>query len=257
MTVTDVYTWLDSFAPFAAQDEDDNTGLLAGDPAAQVRKVLFALDATLETVAQAVREGATLIVTHHPLMYRPIQKLRFDQGEGAVLKALAAGDISLLTAHTNLDRCAGGVADALAQALGLTNVTASDACPYLRTGELAQPVTAGAFLEHVNRSLRAHALLYADPDRKVRRIAVIPGAGGSELQSVHDADLALTGEVKHHELLGAHARGLAVIGAGHFHTEFPGVTALYRRFLQDASNNRWNAEAALMQTPPYPCRAHG
>ena len=256
MTVQDVFQWIDTFAPFDTQDAYDNAGLVVGDPAQEVRKILFTLDVTTAVVAEALRIGAALIVAHHPLMFKPVQQLRYDHGEGAVLKALAASGISLIAAHTNLDICPGGVADNLAEALSLEQAVPSDDCLYLRTGLHRQPCTAKEWLSFVNRRLSACARLYGDPQTLIRSVAVVPGAGGQEY--VHaKADAFVTGEMKHHELLGAMDKGLVVVDAGHYPTEFPGVSALHKRFLAAASQNHWQAEAMLYTQPLYPCTMHG
>jgi GTP cyclohydrolase I len=256
MTVNDVFKWLDAFAPFETQDEYDNAGLLVGDPSTQVTKILFSLDATRAVAAEAAKINANLIIVHHPLMFNPIQSIRYDRGEGAVIRALTASGISLIAAHTNLDICAGGIADSLAEVLALDKSTACGDCPYLRTGTLSAPRTAKEFLGFVNSRLSASARLYGDPDTLVRTVAVVPGAGGGEY--IHaEADVFLTGEIKYHELLDAIDRGLIVIDAGHYPTEFSGISALYKRFLAAASTNNWAVEAELYGKPLYPCTAHG
>jgi len=256
MTVNDVYKWLDSFAPFETQEEYDNAGILAGSPDAAVRKVLFALDATGAVVTQAADIGAELIVTHHPLMFHPIQQLMYDRGDGRILQMLAASGISLIAAHTNLDQCAGGVADSLADALELENISGGGDCPYLRTGTLASPCTAKEFLAAINQRLSAATRLYGDPDTLIRSVAVVPGGGGSE--HIHaTADAFVTGEIKHHELLEAASNALIVLEAGHHPTEFPGIAALHQRFQKDAAANGWNVEAKLFTQPPYPQSTDG
>jgi GTP cyclohydrolase I len=249
MTVNDVFKWLDGFAPFATQEEYDNAGLVAGDPNAQVRKILFALDATKAAVEEARRLGAELIISHHPLLFHPMQQLLYGQGEGAVLKALAASGVSLIAAHTNLDQCPGGVADSLAEALELTGVQINTGSPYLRTGMPQAPVKARDFLAFINRKLHSAARLYGDPGTVIRSVAVVPGADGEDY--IHaDADAFVTGEIKHHELLAALDKRLLVFDAGHYPTEFPGIAALHRRFLREATANGWNVEAILYSQPP-------
>lgn len=249
MTVNDVYEWLNRFAPFETQDEYDNAGLLAGSPDAEVRKILFALDATQDAVKEAAASGAELIVAHHPLMFHPIRQLRYDQGEGAVLRTLAASGVSLIAAHTNLDICAGGVADSLAEILELKEIRPSGTCPYLRAGTLQTPMKASAFLMDISRKLHTAVRLYGNPDATVKTAAVVPGAGGAEYAHVL-ADAFVTGEIKHHELLAAMDKGFPVFDAGHYPTEFPGVAALYRRFQKDAAANGWALEAQLFDQPP-------
>lgn len=253
MTVDDVFKWLDRIAPFETQDGYDNAGLVMGDSAASANRILFTLDVTPAAVAEAERLRAGLIVSHHPLMFSPVKQIRYDLGEGAVIRSLAASGISLIAAHTNLDQCAGGVADSLAHALGLEQVT--EQSPYLRMGTLSAPLNAADFLSVLNRRLSASARLYGDPDTLIRRIAAAPGAGGDEIAHA-DADAFVTGELKHHEVIDACGRGLTVFTAGHYPTEFPGIAALHQRFLAAASHHGWAVEATLYTQPPYPCITH-
>jgi len=256
MTAQDVYRWIDSFAPFDTQEEYDNSGLLLGDAEQTVSKILFALDATPAAAAEAVRIGADLIVTHHPLMFLPVQQLHYHTGEGPILRTLMQAGIAMIAAHTNLDQCPGGVADSLAEALALPDPVPCKDTPYLRTGTLPAPRTAGKLQWEIASRLPACTRLYGDPDAVIRTVAVTPGAGGRDHVYV-TADAFVTGEVAHHELLSLASRGIAVFDAGHYPTEFPGVSALYQRFLAAASKNHWQTEAILYTKPPYPCVSYG
>ena len=100
MTVNDVFKWIDAFAPFDTQEDFDNCGLLLGDPQQPVRTILFALDATPAAVDEAARIGADLIVTHHPLMFSPVQQLYYHKGEGPIIRTLMQAGISMIAAHT-------------------------------------------------------------------------------------------------------------------------------------------------------------
>ena len=250
MTVNDVYKWLDSFAPFETQEEYDNAGLITGTPAAEIHKVLFALDATKAVITEAAGSGAELIVAHHPLMFSPIQQLRYDSGEGELLKLLASTGISLIAAHTNLDICPGGIADSLTEALCLRDTIPSESCAFMRTGMLQTACTAKDLLVAVSQALSAPVRMYGDPEKPVQSIAVAPGAGGSEYSHAQ-ADVLITGEIKHHELLAAIASGLIVLDAGHYPTEYPGMEALQKRFRADAAANGWAVETSLFTQPPF------
>jgi len=99
--------------------EWDNVGLQLGSPQEKTQKILVALDVNELVLNEAIDSGADLIVSHHPLIFRPLPALRTDLYEGRILaKALSAG-IRIFAAHTNLDMAAGGVNDALAKCLGL------------------------------------------------------------------------------------------------------------------------------------------
>jgi dinuclear metal center YbgI/SA1388 family protein len=255
VTVQDVLGWLDAFAPFATQETFDNAGLVLGDPRAEVTRVYFTLDATADAVHDASEWNAQLIVSHHPLLFGGAKAIRTDTAEGDVITRVLGERMNLIAAHTNLDRAAGGTGDALAAALGLTGVRAPETDTYLRHGRLNKPLTAKAFLTHVNASLSAQARLYGDETAHINHVAVGAGAYGEGWQAAAalGAQAYVVGEIKHHELLAAHASGLTVVDAGHYPTEQPGVEALYRRFLSDAQAGRWPVTARLNNIPPYPC----
>lgn len=255
MTVQDVYNWLDRFAPFASQEDFDNAGLLVGDASAEVKRVLFALDVTLPVVQEAVQIGAQLIVTHHPLLFNGIRHILYDDPEGETLAALTAAKLSLISAHTNLDQAEGGTGDSLAALLELQNITPVSESLYLRCGMLPAPQTAEAFLRFVTQALGAPVRLYGDPVMNIRRIAIGAGALGDEftIAAREGAQAFVVGEIKHHQLIAAQELHLAVYEAGHYATEQPGLTALYRRFAKDAQTAQWPVEARLTAIQPYVC----
>lgn len=114
-TVTHIYDAIDRLAPFWLTMDFDNTGILVGDRNREVSCALLALDCTPAVVEQAKQLGAQLIVTHHPVIFHPLKRVNED----AVVYQLIRSDISVISAHTNLDIAQGGVNDALASAIGL------------------------------------------------------------------------------------------------------------------------------------------
>lgn len=122
VTCADIINIMEDIAPLSLAEKWDNPGLLLGEPAQEVSRVLLALDVTPPVVAEATKIGAQLIVAHHPVIFRPLKALRTDDVRGRMLAALLRQGIAVLAAHTNLDAAAGGVNDVLAAALGLTDV---------------------------------------------------------------------------------------------------------------------------------------
>ncbi|HEY3016474.1 MAG TPA: Nif3-like dinuclear metal center hexameric protein [Nocardioides sp.] len=120
--LSDVVDLLHGWYPPATADSWDAVGLVYGDLAADVGKVMFAVDPTLEVAREAVAWGADLLVVHHPLFLRPVHGFTTATPKGRTLTTLARGGCALLTAHTNADQAAGGVSEALATALGLTEL---------------------------------------------------------------------------------------------------------------------------------------
>jgi dinuclear metal center YbgI/SA1388 family protein len=123
-TVGDVAAYLQQFAPLELAEEWDNVGLLLGDAAAPLGKIMTCLTVTPESAAEAVDSGAGLIVTHHPVLFRPTQKLTTATSEGRMLLTLARAGVGVYSPHTAFDNTAGGINDVLAQRLGLTEVAA-------------------------------------------------------------------------------------------------------------------------------------
>jgi dinuclear metal center YbgI/SA1388 family protein len=121
-TVADVAAWLDKFAPGRLAESWDNVGLLWGDPAVKVSRVMTCLTVTSDTAAEAVAERAEVIVSHHPVLFRPTQKIRADQSEGAALWGLARAGVAILSPHTAFDSAEDGINALLARKLGLVEI---------------------------------------------------------------------------------------------------------------------------------------
>ena len=129
MTVQHILQAVDQIAPFRLTMDFDNTGLLVGDPQAEVSGVVLALDCTDDVVEEAIRRGANLIITHHPVIFKGIKHVQAD----SIVWKLVLNNISVISAHTNLDIAQGGVNDCLAQKLGLSSLrglTVTNSEPY-------------------------------------------------------------------------------------------------------------------------------
>ncbi|MEQ6902050.1 Nif3-like dinuclear metal center hexameric protein [Nocardioides sp. YIM 152588] len=113
-----IHTWY----PPATAESWDAVGLVYGDPEREVRRVMFAVDPTEAVAAEAAEWKADLLVVHHPLFLKPVHGFPATTPKGRTLAALAGAGCALLTAHTNADQAVDGVSDALARALGLTDV---------------------------------------------------------------------------------------------------------------------------------------
>ena len=121
-TLNDVLDLIHGWYPPETADEWDAVGLVLGDPGAEVKKVLFAVDPAPAVAEEAADWGADLLVVHHPLFLKPVHSVAATTPKGRTLATLAKAGCALLTAHTNADQADGGVSEALATALGLTEL---------------------------------------------------------------------------------------------------------------------------------------
>ena len=241
-TVHDILMYLEALAPASMKLEWDNVGLLCGKIDQPVRKLLVALDPFEHVCREAAEINADLIVTHHPLIFQPVQAVTDETDVGRSILLLASHSISAINVHTNLDCAPGGVNDVLAQVLGLQDIqvinpTGTDAqgCPWglLRQGA-AEQQSLEAFLSRVKKALGCPGMRYVDASRAVRRVAVGGGACAGELQAVANAgcDTFVTADVKYNQFWEAQELGINLIDAGHFYTENP-VCPVLAAALQD------------------------
>ena len=121
-TVRDIAAALEAWAPPASKLDYDNVGLQVGHPNRAVSNVLVALDLTPEVIDEAVEISAGMIVTHHPLFFRPQKRIVSDDLIGGMTLRMAEQGIAYYAIHTNLDLAHGGVSFALAEKLGLQDV---------------------------------------------------------------------------------------------------------------------------------------
>ena len=225
-----------AYPPDLAEEWDSGIGLTCGDPAAEVAGVLLAVDADETTVTEAIDLGAGLLLTHHPLLFRPVQTVAADTAKGALIHRMITAGVGHFAAHTNADKAVGGVNDALAGALGLTGLrplVPTDAEEFAgagsgRIGELAEPISLRAFCAQVADQLPTTVTAVraaGDPDRLVSTIAVCGGAGDSFLTAAAAAgvDGYLTSDLRHHVVAEfvADPANPAVIEVAHWAGEWP------------------------------------
>ncbi len=222
-TVADVVAWVETRFPPELAEDWDAPGLAVGNPTSQVTHIHFAVDPTLEVIREAVAAGADMLITHHPLMLRGVTSVAADTVKGAAVHALVAGGCAQMAAHTNGDAAAGGVADALAAALGVSVDGALIPAPGRpspvgsgRVGAI-EPVPLKDFASAVAAALPATAagVLYAgDPDGIVATVAVLGGSGDAFLDDVAAAgvDAYVTADLRHHPA--SEAREAALLRGG-------------------------------------------
>lgn len=218
--VKEIYDFLDEIAPFKTAMDFDNCGLLVGDFELEVKKVLLSLDITNEVCDEARKLGANLIISHHPIIFRPMKNLSF---KNPVAK-LAKYEINAICAHTNLDLAESGVNYCLAQTLGLSNLSAlsyEKECSLGLTGYLPEAISPENFAKLAKEKLLCKGIRYTKASKNIKKVALCSGSGGNLVENAYEkgADAFLTGEIKHSDILKANQLGISIFDAGHFRTE--------------------------------------
>lgn len=228
-TVKEIYEFLDESYPFETQMSFDNAGFLVGDATETVENILVALDISTAVIEEAISKNCQLIVTHHPVIFTPLKSLIAQNPTEKMIIQLITHKISVISAHTNLDRSAQGVNHHLANAIGLEDVSfvLEEGCD--RFGRLygtgckgmTPKSTTKEFAQLVKTRLNSKALRFTDAGKPVSFVAVGGGSCSSILQDVQRAgcDTFITGDVKYDVFLDAKERGINLIDAGHYPTE--------------------------------------
>lgn len=240
--VSDIAGFMESIAPRSKKESWDNVGLLCGRMDQEVKTILVALDPFQAVAEEAVRLGADMIVTHHPLIFRPLYDVTDGTSVGRTVVTLLRNDISAFCAHTNLDIAPGGVGVCLGNALELEQMAPihpqwdewGKPWALLQKG-CVESQSLPDFLAHVKRKLGTPVLRYADGGKNVRNVAVGGGACANEWRQALEAgcDTFVTSDAKYNDFWDARDAGLTLIDAGHFYTENP-VCAYLHGQLKDA-----------------------
>jgi dinuclear metal center YbgI/SA1388 family protein len=122
MKLKELTDFLESFAPLSYQESYDNSGLLTGDPEAEINAALLSLDVTPGIVLEAISNHCNLIISHHPFIFRGLKRIEAGRPESDILSGVIKNDIAVYAAHTNMDNAINGINGFLAGKLGLNNI---------------------------------------------------------------------------------------------------------------------------------------
>ena len=252
-TISELTTYLESIAPSHYQEDYDNSGLLVGDPNAEITGVMIALDATEAVIDEAVAKGCNLLVAHHPIIFRGLKRLTGrNYVERVVIKAIREG-VALYAIHTNLDNVyRNGVNGKIAEKLGLENTRILLAKPLVKNGlpapdpevgsgmigTLPQSMSELDFLQHLKSSMQVGCIKYTPlRNREVRTVAVCGGSGGFLLPKAiaAGADVFVTADYKYHEFFDADGQ-IVIADIGHYESEQFTIELLHEIISKKYSN---------------------
>ena len=218
--IKQIYDFLNDLAPFENSLSFDNTGLLIGNSESEVKKVLLSLDITSEVITEAVNINANLIITHHPIIFKPIKNLNFND----LASKMIINGISAICAHTNLDIAPKGVSFELAKKLKLSELgplTYEENKPMGFIGILKEEMQCEDFARFVKKNLDCAGIRYTNTGRKIKKVGVCSGSGGcfAKEASKKMCDAFVTGEFKHSDILSSNELGLMIVDVGHYKSE--------------------------------------
>ncbi len=231
MNAGDVLNYLNEIAPWRYAEEWDSVGLMVGSRDSNITKILLCMDVTANVISEAESNGAQMIISHHPFIFSKLKAIDMETFKGAQITKLIKNNITVVSAHTNLDTAPGGVNDTLAENLQLRN------CKNLKTyipkglncdlglgkiGELPDYTSFDEFVRDIKKNLGIENLrIIGNKPEKVKNIAVFCGSFDDDLENLKSrkADVLVTGDIKYHTALDAAQMGLCIVDAGHFATE--------------------------------------
>jgi dinuclear metal center YbgI/SA1388 family protein len=228
MKIQTVCQFLEEFAPLQLAEAWDNVGLLLGDRDAEVQRIMTCLTLTPESVEEAIDEGANLLVTHHPLPFKAMQKITTDSVPAGLIWQLARAGISIYSPHTAFDSTTNGINEQLGRLLDLKDVRPlqpNEQMPDLgagRFGETTLFADVSSIAKRLKESLEVPRIQVSElSNRPIRRVAVACGSGGSFLSSAafRGCDAMVTGEATFHTVLEARALGVILFLTSHYASE--------------------------------------
>ncbi len=267
-SVLDIIRLVEKLAPPWLSEEWDNCGLQVGDLHWPVRKIWVALDPLPEVIEAACQDSVDLVITHHPLIFKPLHRIDLQTSLGKIIAVALNHQTAIYAAHTNLDSAAGGINDVLARKIGLSRLSPlipADSTDYAepdapeglgRLGELDPPITLKQLVQRIRKQCNLQNIRGAGLHRrKVSRVAVCSGSGGGLLEVFleSDAEVYVSGDLKYHDARRVEDAGRSLIDIGHFPSEHLILQPLAQRLTEAVQNQDWRVtiEACPLERDPF------
>lgn len=241
--IQDIARVLERFAPPRLAEDYDNVGLLVGEADRSVSRALIALDVTPFVLEEALDRGCDLVISHHPIWFRPRKHLRGDDFVSRQILFAVRNNLALYACHTNLDNVREGVNRKIAARLGLAeddldflepkpgaprpHTSEGEAAHFCEAGSgmigrLPAPLSQGDFLQLLKERFHSECIRYAPPEepRSIERVALCGGAGSFLLDAARSqgADAFVTADVTYHKFFDACGE-LLYCDIGHYESE--------------------------------------
>lgn len=228
MKIKEIRNYLNNRFPTSLSEEWDNDGdMLLIDPDRELTGIVATLDVTDKAVDEAVRLGANLIVSHHPMIFRPLKRLDATPLVKRIERLIKA-DISVLSYHTRFDSAEGGMNDVLAEKVGLIDPQPFGMPQEPAMGRIGSfpECSPAEFAAQMSLALNTHVAFF-EGNRSIKRVAVLGGGGKDFIHLAHTlgADAMVTGDITYSVANDELPYGITMIDAGHYPTEVIAVDA--------------------------------
>ena len=230
MTVRTIYEKLCERIPEDLREAWDNDGLMcSSDDGREVKRALITLDVTEDIVDYAISHDIDLIVSHHPLIFKPLASVTEDSHVARKVIKLIKNDISVMSFHTRADKVEGGVNDTLADILGIKDTEPFGEGGLGRIGTLKEELNMEDFSYLLKGLLDCDGVKVSDALIPVQRVAVVGGDGKSYVSAAlkAGADTFVSGRIGYNVMAEAGEMGINLIEAGHYFTEAPVCSFFY------------------------------
>ena len=229
MKICDLLQEINNFASFDLCAEWDNSGLIIGDYDSEVKKIAVTLDAVPEAVIKASELNCNLLITHHPLIFRGLKQINYNNWLGLAIKEAIKREINIIALHTNFDRAESGVNSILAKKINLEDC--ENLSDYGIKGNLREKMSLKKFLEFVKNSWNLTQIdYYFENEREIKRVALCGGSGSEFWEFARDCDIYITCDMKYHELIDAVRGGLVMALCNHGEMERASLQELAKKF---------------------------
>jgi dinuclear metal center YbgI/SA1388 family protein len=249
VTVKNILDIINNIAPFDFSEDWDNSGLQVGNLNFQVEKVMVSLEATQEVIRAANAWGANVIVTHHPLIMSPIKCIDFSAMPGLAIENAVLNNMSIISAHTNLDKASMGLNDHFAKLLEIINTRPlvqdfgddeyqNSMMGIGRIGRFKKGILLHDLVKKIKNKLNINKMrISGKPEAVLKTVAICTGSGGSLIKNFldSDADVYITGDTKYHEARLVEEFHRSLIDVGHFASEHIVVNLLVQRLMEESA----------------------
>lgn len=218
MNSIEVIKYFENKYPTELAYDWDNVGLQLGTLNTKVERILVTLDVTKEVVKEAIKHKVNLIISHHPLMFKPMQNIIYDSPRGWIIKHLVQHNIAVYSAHTNFDQAEGGMNDILSKEIGIENPKLLDEQDNIgRYGNIV-PISLIDLVNQLKTTFQLSTVkVIGKTEKTVETIGISGGSGSHHMYAAkkRNCDVYITGDITYHTALDAIQLGLTLIDVGH------------------------------------------